>query len=825
MEEHEETVLSGRNPAGKILSLCWNAGALAASYYDIDQLELYAVQQAIEPRPQYVLLRELVRRYNPLFYLISGPTCFLDDCGELLRVPTPAASEQAPGAPTADDNNITTTSTGNGPHIKIHEFNARSQAIAKRRLLALKLPGMPRESDESECRTFLESILPFEQELLVHSVGNLLLLLDGIGESLSPDRLVTKINLETPSTQLIIDGLTYEALQIFDASRHPSGFKCGTTESRGMSVYSLFNKCASRNGEQWLVRLMTQPIRDRDELHRRHETVQWLLENIGYANQLEQYLKHLSNLGLLYRRILQGSARNEDWKAFKKNLYYLYSLCKLCALTLDDPKVAGTLIDDLGRYVRNHDNALKQILFTIDKCLDLERGAEENKLIIRTGLDRTIDQLREQYDGLRRVVLESSRVEMQNLQLDLANICVTYLPSFGFVISTQIDEQLHRSGLLENTSFELVFQADATAYFQIQLCKELNTEFGVMIGQLIEQELAFQTRLISSVGHRFPEVMGVFKDAGKLDALLSFATIAKMYRYVRPCVGEDKTLQIGAGRHVMLEHRRDYQAHDTDVGVGANEHYVNVIAADSTIGKTTYLKELATICYLAHIGSFVPADCARIPLLDSIYTRLDHPESIFSGRSSFMSELYQMALVLQNSSSRSLVLIDEFGKGTNYIEGKALLIASIEHLAKRQQDAPITFVTTRFARIGEFLPRSHRFLRVTQVARTGARGESETSRNVTCNDTTSVDVTDPNDLLETAYQLASRAIAFTLLKLHLTGGRLPEVETVRTLFHTTPVTRVIERCLEISHPPAGTWQHANNDVNESVLNRNRGTSD
>ncbi|ETN62139.1 MutSH5 [Anopheles darlingi] len=819
MEEHEETVLSERNPTGKILSLCWNAGALAASYYDIDQLELYAVQQAIEPRPQYVLLRELVRRYNPLFYLISGPSCFLDDCGELLRIPTPA-----PGPSTVDGNNTTTTttSTGNGPHIKIHEFNARSQAIAKHRLLALKLPGMPREPDESECRTFLESILPFEQELLVHSVGNLLLLLDGIGEPLSPDRLVTKINLVTPSTQLIIDGLTYEALQIFDASRHPSGFKCGTAESRGMSVYSLFNKCASRNGEQWLVRLMTQPIRDRDELHRRHETVQWLLENIGYANQLEQHLKHLSNLGLLYRRILQGSARNEDWKAFKKNLYYLYSLCKLCALTLDDAKVAGTLIESLGRYVRNHDNALKQILFTIDKCLDLERGAEENKLIIRTGLDRTIDQLREQYDGLRRLVLETTRVEMQSLQLDLGNICVTYLPSFGFVISTQVDEQLQRSGIFENASFELVFQADATAYFQIQLCKELNTEFGVMIGQLIEQELAFQTRLISSVGHRFPEVMGVFKDAGKLDALLSFATVAKMYRYVRPCVGEDKTLQIGAGRHVMLEHRRDYQAHDTSVG-GANLHYVNVIAADSTIGKTTYLKELATICYLAHIGSFVPAECARIPLLDSIYTRLDHPESIFSGRSSFMSELYQMALVLQNSSSRSLVLIDEFGKGTNYVEGKALLIASIEHLLKRQQDAPITFVTTRFARIGEFLPVSHRFLRVTEVNSSGTREEPETSRNVTGNDTTTVDVTDPNELLETAYQLASRAVAFTLLKLHLTVGRLPEEEIVRTLFSATPVTRVIERCLEISHPSTSTL-HANDDVNEALPNRTAGST-
>ncbi|XP_041787564.1 mutS protein homolog 5-like isoform X2 [Anopheles merus] len=805
---------SAVNQAGKILSVCWNAGALAASYYDIDQLELYAVQQAIEPRPQYVLLRDLVQRYRPLYYVITGPACFLEDCREVLGVPAAVANQPAP-SDSVDQGGSNASQPSN---VKIVEYTAQSQAQARGRLLAHKLAGMPPESSERECRTFLKSIVPFEQELLVTSVGNLLLLLDTVGDTLSPAQLVTRINLVTPSTQLVIDGLTYEALQIFDASRHPSGFKCGT-DTRGLSVYSLFNKCSSKNGEEWLSRLMTQPIRDRAELQHRHDTVQWLLANVRYANQFDQCLKHLTNVGLLYRKLLQGTARNVDWKMLKKNLYYLYSLCKLCALTLGDAQVAGTVVQELGQYTRSPTNALKHVLYTIDKCLDLEKGDEENKVTIRAGLDPAVDRLREQYDGLREVVLESSRLGLETLQLDMANICVTYLPSFGFVISTQVDEQLQRSGIFQHESFDLVFQADNTAYFQISLCKQLNDEFGQMVASMIEHELAVQTRLTTFVGTKFPEVMGVFKLAGKLDALLSFATVAKMHRYVRPIVCDGaKVLQIQGGRHVVLEHRRAYRANDTCVGE-TNHHLVNVIAADTSVGKTTYLKEVAIICYLAHVGSFVPAAYAKIPLLDSIYTRLDHPESIFSGRSSFMSELYQMASLLQNATASSLVLIDEFGKGTNYLEGKSLLIASIEHLLKRGHRAPITFVTTKFTGIERFLPTVHRHLLV-RVHRTPTDRQSRSStRTSDTLDVTSDDPADPTERLKATYQLAFRAVAFAVMKYHqAAGGQAPATESVQALMESTPITRVPEQCLEISHPPPSRAvqqqhnRHANDDV-------------
>uniref|UniRef100_A0A7M4YFJ0 DNA_MISMATCH_REPAIR_2 domain-containing protein n=1 Tax=Anopheles funestus TaxID=62324 RepID=A0A7M4YFJ0_ANOFN len=795
MQSEDSTSASpATNQAGKIISVCWNAGALAAAYYDIDQLELYAIQQAIEPRPQYALLRELVRRYHPLLYVITGPNCFLEDCREVL-----GALIALPNQPEASESiaaNRTTASQS--ANVKIVEYCTQTQTAAKSRLLALKLPGMPPESDETECRTFLESMLPFEQELLVYSVGNLLLLLDTVGDSVSPAQLVTKINLVTPSTQLIIDGLTYEALQIFDTSRHPSGFKCGT-DSRGLSVFSLFNKCSSKNGEEWLSRLMTQPIRDRSELEHRLNTVQWLLENVRYANQFDQCLKHLSNVGLLYRKILQGTARNTDWKMLKKNLYYMYTLCKLCALTLQDTNITGTVVQQLGQYTCNPGNALKHVLYTIDKCLDLEKGEEENKVTVRAGLDPAVDRLREQYDGLRQIVMESSRLGLESMQLDMANICVTYLPSFGFVISTQIDEQLQRSGIYNNSSFDLVFQAENTAYFQINLCKELNDEFGQMVATLIEHELAIQMRLTTFVGTKFPEVMGIFKQAGKLDALLSFATVAKMHRYVRPIICDEKVLQVQAGRHVVLEHRRSYRSNDTDVGE-TNRHLLNVIAADASVGKTTYLKELAIICYLAHVGSFVPATYAKIPILDSIYTRLDHPESIFSGRSSFMSELYQMSSLLQNATAKSLVLIDEFGKGTNYLEGKSLLIGSIEHLLKRGPNAPITFVTTKFTGIEQFLPTQHRYLTVKVH-----RDTRNHSRNGTSSDTlevTSIDPSDPNEQLKTTYQLAFRAVAFAVMKHHQASGRAPATENIRLLMDATPITRVPERCLEISHQPS-----------------------
>lgn len=167
-------------------------------------------------------------------------------------------------------------------------------------------------------------------------------------------------------------------------------------------------------------------------------------------------------------------------------------------------------------------------------------------------------------------------------------------------------------------------------------------------------------------------------------------------------LNEGKVLDIHGGRHLLLDLHKKFVANDTLVDVN-DKNLINVIIAPNGSGKSVYIKELAQITFLAHIGSFVPAERARISIVDAIYTRIHTPESVYLGKSSFLIEMQQMSNVIMNSSCKALILIDEMGQGTNELNGKSILLACLENLAHREALAPITFVITHYVDIYDIL--------------------------------------------------------------------------------------------------------------------------
>jgi DNA mismatch repair protein MSH5 len=152
----------------------------------------------------------------------------------------------------------------------------------------------------------------------------------------------------------------------------------------------------------------------------------------------------------------------------------------------------------------------------------------------------------------------------------------------------------------------------------------------------------------------------------------------------------------------LVEQIREYVPSTTIID-GTNRHFINIINAPNASGKSVYMKQVALICYMAHIGCFVPADECTVMLLDSIYTRIYTPESVYQCESAFMADLQQMSKVIINSSSRSLVLVDEFGKGTHFKDGIALLAASIEHFVDRVDLTPLAFITTHYHQVYDLM--------------------------------------------------------------------------------------------------------------------------
>lgn len=167
-------------------------------------------------------------------------------------------------------------------------------------------------------------------------------------------------------------------------------------------------------------------------------------------------------------------------------------------------------------------------------------------------------------------------------------------------------------------------------------------------------------------------------------------------------VSDRKIVEIHNGRHILLDLQKKFVSNDTSISV-EKRNLINVLIAPNASGKSVYLKELAQIFYLAHIGSYVPAERATIFMVDAIYTRIFNPESLFLAKSAFLTEIQEMGNLISNSSTNSLVLVDEMGQGTSEADGKSLLIACLENLDWRADKSPVAFVTTHYVDAYDFL--------------------------------------------------------------------------------------------------------------------------
>lgn len=198
------------------------------------------------------------------------------------------------------------------------------------------------------------------------------------------------------------------------------------------------------------------------------------------------------------------------------------------------------------------------------------------------------------------------------------------------------------------------------------------------------------------IGNKLFDIQHMCKLCARLDALMSLASFSLAHHLRKPqLVEHGKTLEIRNGRHLLMERS---VANNTLFSVQA-KNLIHVLIAPNASGKSVYLKQVAQIVYLAHIGCFVPAEAARMTLMDAVYTRIYSPETIHMAKSSFLIELQQMSHLMMTSSTNSLILIDEFGQGTIERDGRALVQSCLEHLNERAELAPITILSTHYTAI------------------------------------------------------------------------------------------------------------------------------
>lgn len=661
------------------------------------------MKESIDLRPDYIKLRNLFRHAQPSFLVASGPNNFLTELIQLLDMP--------------EDANInkfkvhkSKVANANTLNISFYPFNRKNQHDrSRKKIYELNLPGLPSESSKTDRQIFIDSFFPMKQELTVIAFGNLLNYLDEnhlkwrhAFLNMERNPIITNLTVTQAEAQVLIDDTTFNALNIFSTIYHPSSFKAQVRKD-GLSLFNLLNQCCSTVGVQELKMMLKQPIRDILELNLRYSTIDWCQkqENFESVRKLRTYLKNVLNVNSIFSRIIVNFGKTNDWKSLKKTVYYSFMICELCA-SLGEDAIKSTFLHDLAKFSKD-ELTIKGFLYALDKIVDLDGIEQKNRFFVKEGLDEMLDEKRENLNDL--IVNQHG----QELDETLKKLNATenafhfvHFPEMGFVIGSELKiEDLNLKSIQED-AIELVLQTVDAVYLRTPNCCKMNKDYEEKLADIISHELRIFHRLLKFINENLAVLIDISKLCAKLDCLIAMATIAKTYNFIKPTITTEKQLEIIKGRHPLVELIRPYKPSTTIMNED-NQSFINIINAPNASGKSVYMKQIALICYMAHIGCFVPADECRMSLLDSIYTRIYTPESIYEGESAFMTDLQQMSRVIMNSTDRSLVLIDEFGKGTNFRDGIALLTASIEHFIERGDLSPMTFITTHYYQVYSLL--------------------------------------------------------------------------------------------------------------------------
>lgn len=655
-------------------------------------------------RPDYVQLKQIFQQVKPEFLVATGSSTFFD---ELILLLDPTLEKKdyqkfkvsRKKAANADSTNVS-----------FYQLNRGKQDDLRKRIFELNLPGIMPQTTKEERVNFINSILPMNQELVVACLGNLLKYLNdnhlkwgNAFLAFDKNPIITNVIISQLESQVLIDELSFNSLNIFSNIYHPSSFKLQVRKD-GLSLFNLLNQCCSSVGVQELKTILRQPTRDIQELNIRLTTVEWCMaeKNLIHIQRFRSFLGGIINVHAAFRRIIvnHGNSFN-DWKSFKRSIFNINTICHLSS-TFTHEQIKSTLLVQLGSY-HKEGISINGVLFALEKIVAIEAIEGKKRFCVKEGLDQELDKKKEELDKILEnfngMKLDDGLHKINNTR---DSFSFFHYNEIGFVVGTALKLDQMNLQSIKDDGIELVLSTSDARYFKTPNCQVLNEEHEKRLSSVIHHEMGILKKLIKYINEHFAEISEATKLCSKFDCLISFSIVSRKQNYVKPNITSDHTLTIIKGRHPLVEILKTYVSSTTTINE-ENKSFINIIRAPNSSGKSCYIKQIALICFMTHIGCFVPAESCTISLLHSIFTRIYTPESIFFNESAFMNDLEQMSKIVMNSTNRSLVLIDEFAKGTFYKDGIAILTAVIEHFSEREHLSPFVFAATHYPQISSLV--------------------------------------------------------------------------------------------------------------------------
>ncbi|KAF2686455.1 hypothetical protein K458DRAFT_476351 [Lentithecium fluviatile CBS 122367] len=541
---------------------------------------------------------------------------------------------------------------------------------------------------------------------------------------------------------MFINADTLHSLQILDHESHPNSHNQGPTKSssgskEGLSVYGLFHHLARTPQGKYLLRqYFLRPSLNLGLINERQDAIQTFLrpENKPTLDSLVGSLKAMGNMRVMMANLKKGIGGGPSktrgpsgslWASVRRFAFH--------ALNIKDSfqdVIGGEHLAIRAKvFERFESYHLAQVGRRISETVDLEKSAEESRTVILQGIDEELDQMKQVFTGLPDLLNQVARKISEKVPSNLqGSLNVVYFPQIGFLVTVAIDPATGDAAF--NGSFddpwERMFSTEDQVYFKTDEVREMDSHFGDLYGLISDREIEISHELAQYV-LEYEELLIAASDiCGELDSLLALAQGARNYNLNRPRMSHENAIRIKGGRHILQERTvssfvpndtaiiggpgGDVTSRDVDRNRSSASHHTYthqtsvstlILTGPNYSGKSVYLKQVAVIVYMAHVGSFVPAESAMIGITDKILSRVTTRESVSRVQSAFTIDLQQISLALSLATRRSLLIIDEFGKGTDSSDGAGLACAVFKHLLSLGTESPKVLAATHFHEIFE----------------------------------------------------------------------------------------------------------------------------
>lgn len=487
----------------------------------------------------------------------------------------------------------------------------------------------------------------------------------------------THISPYLTNRYMLLDSATRRNLELTETLREK--------QKRG-SLLGVLDKTKTAMGGRLLRSMLEQPLIEKAQMERRLDAIEELNKDSVSRDELREYLNPVYDLERLLSKVTYKTANPRDFIAFRNSLEMLPAI-KTVLKSFEKEELVG-IEKDLDALEDIYQLILKSI--EEDPPITIREGG-----MIRDGFDETIDNLRSaKRDGKQWL---AQLEEQDRERTGIKNLRIKYNKVFGyyFEVTNSNKEMVPEDYVRKQTL------ANAERYTTPRL-KELEDTILNAEDKLTALEYDIFCRIRESIALELERIQRTAKAVARLDVYASLSLTAERNHYVRPALNEKGIIDIKDGRHPVVEQMITndlFIANDTFLDNG--NHCISVITGPNMAGKSTYMRQTALIVLMAQIGCFVPARKANIGIVDRIFTRVGASDDLASGQSTFMVEMNEVANILRNATSASLLILDEIGRGTSTFDGLSIAWAVIEHISNRKLLGAKTLFATHYHELTE----------------------------------------------------------------------------------------------------------------------------